>query len=114
MAALASTGDLDDLNEVCSPEVAHEWRTNMESFAFSDRTFTVDELVADASRVAVLWTNTGTHTAPYAGIPASGKKTTGHGSAFFSLSGGTITKVTTYFDAEGLFRELGATIQPPG
>lgn len=113
MAALNSSGDLDDLDEVCSPEVAKGWRAAMQGFEFSDRTFTVENLVGDESKVAILWTNTGTHTREYAGIPATGKRTSGRGAAFFTFDGVKITEVVTYYDAEDLLRQLGATISPP-
>jgi steroid delta-isomerase-like uncharacterized protein len=113
MAALESSGKLDDLNEICSTEVAQGWRANMEQFSFTDRTFTIDDLVEDGAKVAILWTNTGTHSSAYAGIPATGKQTTGHGSAFFTFADGKIVNVVSHFDAENLFQQLGATISPP-
>jgi hypothetical protein len=59
MAAIESDGDLDDLSEICVPSLAEEWRANMQSFAFTERTFTVDDVVVDGSKVAVLWTIAG-------------------------------------------------------
>lgn len=112
MAALGSSGELDDLNEICSTEVAEGWRANMEQFSFTERTFTIDDIVEDGAKVAILWTNTGTHSSAYAGIPATGKQTTGHGSAFFTFDGGKIVNVVSHFDAEDLFRQLRATITP--
>ena len=41
LEALASSGDLNDFDQVCTPDVAREWRQNLEEFAFSDRDFTV-------------------------------------------------------------------------
>jgi steroid delta-isomerase-like uncharacterized protein len=113
MAALESRGDLADLDQVCSSEVADAWRGAMEAFSFTDRTFTVDEMIAAGSKVAILWTTTGRHTSDYLGIPATGRRTSNHGSAFFTVDGGRITDVVSYFDSDGLLRQLGATIQPP-
>ncbi len=59
MAALESAGNLDVLSNICVPSVATEWRTNMENFSFTDRTFTVDDMVAEGSKVAILWTISG-------------------------------------------------------
>lgn len=112
MAALASSGDLDDLSEFCSPEVAQGWRAVMEQFSFSEVTFVIDDLVSDGAKVAVLWTSTGVHTRPFLGIPATGKQTPSSGSAFFTLGDGTIVNVVTYFDTEAMLQHLGATIQP--
>jgi steroid delta-isomerase-like uncharacterized protein len=113
MAALSSSGDLDDLNEVCSPEVAQGWRTNMEEFSFTERTFTVTDLVSSGSKVAILWSSTGVHTSPFLGIPATGKDTPSRGSGFFTCDGGRIVDVVSYYDTEAMIAELGATIEPP-
>jgi steroid delta-isomerase-like uncharacterized protein len=114
MEALKSSGDLNVLDQICTSEVAQGWRQNMEGFSFSDRDFTVEDMIAEDARVAILWTNAGIHTRDYAGIPATGKHTTGKGSAFFTFDGdGKIAAVASYFDAEDLFRQLGATISPP-
>ena len=113
MAALDSGGDLDDLREVCTPEVVEGWRTAMEGFAFTDRRFTIEDLVADETKAAILWTNTGTHTLEFAGIPATGQRTSGRGAAFFHFEGHLISSVVTYYDSEDLIRQLGATVTPP-
>ena len=55
MGALESRGSLDVLDEICTPAIAEEWRATMEDFAFTDRTFTVDQIVAEGSQVAILW-----------------------------------------------------------
>ena len=112
MAAIESDGDLDDLSEICLPAVAEEWRANMQSFAFTERTFTVDDVVVDGSKVAILWTIAGRHTGDFAGIPPTGKRTSNTGSAFFTLHDGKIAELVTHYDAEGVFKQLGATITP--
>jgi predicted ester cyclase len=112
LAALASDGDLHVLDELCTPEVAQSWQQAMAAFAFSDRTFTVDKTVVEGDQAAALWSNTGTHTGVYAGIPPTGRRTIGHGSAFFTFTEGRISAVVSYFDAEALFEALGATVQP--
>jgi steroid delta-isomerase-like uncharacterized protein len=113
MAALESTGDLAELDKVCSPDVAQNWRQTMENFSFSERTFTVDDVVSEDAKVAILWSISGVHSAEYAGIPASGLRTSNTGSAFFRINDGRITDVRSYYDAEDLFRQLGATVHRP-
>ena len=112
MAALESEGDLNVLDAICTPEIAEEWRSNMEAFEFSERTFTVDEIVAQESKVAILWSIAATHTAQVAGIPATGKRTANTGSAFFRFEGGRISSVVSHYDADNLYRQLGAEIGP--
>jgi steroid delta-isomerase-like uncharacterized protein len=112
MAALASDGDLGVLDEICAPAVATEWQTNMATFAFTDRVFTVDEVVAQDSQVAVLWTIAGTHTGEFNGLPPTGKRTSNTGSAFFSFQGGRIVALVTHYDADNLYEQLGARVTP--
>lgn len=112
MAAIASDGDLGDLDEVCLPPIAAEWRAAMESFSFTERTFTVDNVVAEGSRVAILWTIAGRQTGEFMGIPATGRRTSNTGSAFFTLQDGKIAELVTHFDAEEVLTQLGATITP--
>jgi steroid delta-isomerase-like uncharacterized protein len=44
--------------------------------AFPDIHFTIDDMIAEGDRVATKKTFTGTHTAEFAGIPATGKQVT--------------------------------------
>jgi steroid delta-isomerase-like uncharacterized protein len=112
IAALASDGNLDVLNDICAPAVAQQWRAIMEDFSFSERTFTVNDIVAEGPKVAMLWSIAGRHTSEYAGIPPTGRRTSNTGSAFFTFDDGKITELVTHFDADDLYRQLGATITP--
>jgi ketosteroid isomerase-like protein len=112
LAALASDGDLAVLDELCTPEVALGWQQAMSSFGFSPRTFTVDKTVVEGDQVAALWSSSGTHSGDHAGLPATGRQTVSHGSAFFTFVDGRISALVSYYDAEDLLRQLGATIQP--
>ena len=112
MAALESDGDLDVLSDICLPSVATEWRTNMENFSFTERTFTIDDMVTQDRKVAILWTITGTHTSEYAGLPPTLKRTSNTGSAFFTFEDEKIADLVTHYDADSLLEQLGATIIP--
>lgn len=112
MAALESDGDLDVLTEICLPSVATQWRANMENFSFTDRTFTIDDMVAEGSKVAILWSIAGTHTRDFAGLPPTGKRTSNTGSAFFTFDGGKIANLVVHYDADNLYKQLGAVISP--
>ncbi len=112
MAALESDGDLNVLSDICLPAVATEWRANMETFSFSERTFTVDEMVGEDSKVAILWTVAGKHTSEYAGLPPTGKRTSNTGSAFFTFDDGKIAALVVHYDADSLYAQLGATLTP--
>ena len=112
MAALESDGDLDVLDDICLPPVAEEWRATMEGFSFSERTFTVDDVVAEGPKVAILWSIAATHTGEFAGIPPTGKRTSNTGSAFFTFHEGKIADVVVHFDADSLYEQIGAVVTP--
>src|SRR5882724_3241850 len=44
-----------------------------------DPTFTLEDVIAEGDRVAVRWTNSGTHIAEFLGIPATGRSFSIHG-----------------------------------
>ncbi|SDS56277.1 conserved hypothetical protein, steroid delta-isomerase-related [Friedmanniella luteola] len=110
MAALESSGDLGVLHDLCEEPVATEWQALMEDFAFTERTFTVDQTVVDGARVAILWTISGRHTGEFNGLPATGRRTSNTGSAFFTFTGGRISELVVHYDADGLYDQLGATV----
>ena len=43
-------------------------------FAFSDLSFTLDDMIAEGDKVVTRWTGTGTHTGELMGIPATGQQ----------------------------------------
>ena len=110
MAALESDGDLDVLSDICLPPVATEWQTSMENFSFSEMTFTVDEIVGEDSKVAILWTIAGKHTGEFNGLPPTGKRTSNTGSAFFTFEEGKIAELVVHYDADSLHEQLGAIL----
>src|SRR4051812_29045571 len=98
---LLNTGALDRLGEVIAPDfVAADGSRGPALFAkvmtglragFPDIHYTVDEVVADATRAAVRWTWRGTNSAPFRDFPASGKRIANSGMAIFEIAGGKIT-----------------------
>src|SRR4051812_25363872 len=58
--------------------------------AFPDYRMTIDELGAEADLVAVRWTNEGTHSAPFLGIPATGKRVSWVTTAIYRVKEGRI------------------------
>lgn len=76
--------------------------------AFPDLRFTVEDVIAEADRVATRWTARGTHTGEYQGIPPTGKRLTMTGMSFARIANGTIVVSWTNSDALGLLQQLGA------
>jgi steroid delta-isomerase-like uncharacterized protein len=83
--------------------------------AFSDSAATVHEEVAQDDKVAARYTLVGTHQAPFAGIPASGKRVTLSGIAIFRLVDGRIVEGWGCADFLGFLQQTGgaATVRRP-
>lgn len=85
----------------------HEMFANAFYAAFPDMTHTVEESFADGDRVAVRFTLRGTHTAPFFGIPATGRSVGVSANIVMHVSGGKVTRLYGAFDEAGLLRQLG-------
>ncbi len=75
--------------------------------ALPDVRFTLEELIVERGRAAVIWTARGTHLGPLMNIPASGRRVTVRGVSTFTLADGQITHATYIWDVAGLLREIG-------
>jgi steroid delta-isomerase-like uncharacterized protein len=76
--------------------------------AFPDFAITIDDLVAEDDRVVWRYTMTGTHSAPFLGIAATGRKVTTTGISIFRIEGGLLREGWINFDALGMLRQFGA------
>ena len=78
-----------------------------ERTAFPDITMTVDQMVAEGDRVAVLWTVHGTHThAGYGGIPPTGARLEMRGTSFWRLANGRMVEEWTTFNELGAYSQI--------
>jgi steroid delta-isomerase-like uncharacterized protein len=66
--------------------------------AFPDIHVTIDDLITEGDKVAVLWTATMTHTGDGLGFPASSKKITLPGASFINVRGGMIINGRNHLD----------------
>jgi predicted ester cyclase len=57
--------------------------------------------------VVARFTLCGTHTAPFRGIPPTGRSITVTEVAIFTVAGGRVVRLTASFDQLGLMRQLG-------
>jgi steroid delta-isomerase-like uncharacterized protein len=74
--------------------------------AFGSLHIDLDDLIAEADRVAIRWTCTGTHTGGDLGFPAAGKKVVILGSSFIACSGGQITQGWNFMDLTKMTQQL--------
>jgi steroid delta-isomerase-like uncharacterized protein len=76
--------------------------------AFPDFHIAIDDMVADASRVVVRWTFTGTNRGPLADIPATGKHVSvSNAIGIFRLAAGKVEEGHFAWDRYDLRQQLG-------
>ncbi len=88
-------------------ESAKEWRR-----AFPDLVVTVDQMVAEGDRVAVLWTGRGTNTGTGHGFPATGKSGQAGGITIFRFVNGRIAEEWGVIDQLSMLKQLGLIPTP--
>ena len=77
--------------------------------AFHDLHVTINDLVADGKRVAILYTADGTHSGQFEGIGATGRHVTWIGSDLFYLEAEKITSALFLSDLSSLLAQLRDT-----
>jgi predicted ester cyclase len=109
-------GDVDTVDELYSPRLAAAARRWVEPFlaSFSDVHMRIVELVAEGETVAARFACSGTHTGPWLGRPATGRRFAGVAEVyFFHVVDGRITRAWGLEDTSERLRQLGLDIRPP-
>lgn len=78
--------------------------------AFSDISFTITALLADADRVAVYWTGSMRNTGPFFGNPTTGKHITYSGISLYRLRDGKISETRNVQDLASIQQQLGVPL----
>jgi steroid delta-isomerase-like uncharacterized protein len=78
---------------------------------FPDIQWKLDDLVAEADRVAARFTIRGTHRGPFLGVPPTGKPIVGQSTSFYRLAGGKIIEDHGLPNMLGILQQIGAV--PP-
>jgi steroid delta-isomerase-like uncharacterized protein len=82
--------------------------------AFSPLRFQVEDMIAEGDRVVVRWSETGTHTGPFMGMPPTGREYTMAGIDVHRLAGGRMAEHWHVVDLFALLQQLGAIPAPGG
>jgi predicted ester cyclase len=123
---VVNQGRLEVLDEICQPDhVEHnpfpdqlqgveglKQRASMVRAAF-DPHFTLEHVLADGNKVAVMWTNRGTNTTEWMGMPPTGKSFAIQGVDIFLLRDGRLAEHWDVVDVYGMLVQVGA-IPAPG
>ena len=75
--------------------------------AFPDLHFDVDQVISDGDFVVTRWSTTGTNSGSLAGMPPTGRKTTGTGITIDQIVDGQVVESWTQWDNLGLMQQLG-------
>ena len=75
---------------------------------FSDREFTILEVVGQGNRLVKHWNFKGTHTGDFFGMPASGNKLNLSGTTMVTMKDGKIAKEQDFFDVMSMVNQLTA------
>lgn len=78
------------------------------SAVFTDRRFTIDELMSDDSRVMARWTATMRHTGSLQGETPTGREVTMSGISIYELRDGRISATRNAQDVLGLIQQIGS------
>jgi|TARA_B110000438_G_scaffold53169_1_gene53362 steroid delta-isomerase-like uncharacterized protein len=73
---------------------------------FSDREFTIFEVVGQGNRLVKHWNFKGTHTGDFFGMPASGNKLNLSGTTMVTMKDGKIAKEQDFFDMMSMVSQL--------
>jgi steroid delta-isomerase-like uncharacterized protein len=76
--------------------------------------FTLELLIAEGDKVAVLWTTRGTHIGEFMGLPPTGKSYTIQGIDIHELRDGRMAEHWDVVDIYGFLVQVGALPAPSG
>ena len=76
--------------------------------AFPDMHWTIEEQIAEADKVLTRFTWTGTHTAAFLGVPATGKPVMVWGMVIDRLENGKVKETRILMDALGMMKQMGS------
>jgi steroid delta-isomerase-like uncharacterized protein len=82
--------------------------------AFNPLVFTVEDVVAEGDRVVVRWSQIGTHSGNFMGIPPTGKEFTIAGIDIHAVREGRMAEHWHVVDQLALMQQLGLIPQPEG
>jgi len=80
---------------------------------FPDLHVTIDDVLAEGSKVGIWYTVEGTHRGEFEGIPATGKRVKWSGFDLLTVEHGKISEARFLSDFFGLMTQLGAKPQDP-
>jgi predicted ester cyclase len=124
---VANQGRLELLDEIAWPNHVEHYplpgqtqgveglkqRVSMIRAAFNPH-FTIEHMVVEGDKVAVMWSNAGTHEGEFFGFPPTGKSITTHGVDIHLLRDGRLAEHWDVVDTSTFLLAVGAVAVPGG
>ena len=121
-----NSGDVEALREFFSSDYVYntpagndeslehmiEKHLKLQMEAFSDRIFSVEDMLAKGDKVVSRFTGRGTHVGEFYGIPPTGKKFEITGIEIWQVENGKIVESWDAHDSLSLFQQLGFELKP--
>jgi steroid delta-isomerase-like uncharacterized protein len=118
-------GNLDVIDELFNPDFVYHFAgipdyqgiegvkqvATMYHTAFPDLHFTIEEQIAEADKLALRWTATGTHNGEFMGLPPTGNHMMVTGISFARFANDKFAEEWTVYDTLGMMEQLG--VMPP-
>jgi steroid delta-isomerase-like uncharacterized protein len=79
---------------------------------FPDLRVRIEDIIAEADRVAARFSFTGTHRGDFMGVAATGRKITSSGCGLFRIQDGRLAENWVVFDAMGVAKQIGMIQEP--
>jgi steroid delta-isomerase-like uncharacterized protein len=119
MYELINQGRVDDLDEICSPDLKghagagadlQELKASLNGFRepFPDLTVDVRHLVQEDDVISAWLSYTATHQGDFAGVPASGRRVKFAAWDLVRVREGRIVEITQYCDLFTIMSQIGA------
>lgn len=114
VAEAIGKGDLDALDELMAPELAEEFKRDIEEIrrAFPDYSGTNVEQIAEGDKVANRFVFLGTHLGEFEGVAPTGKRVEFIGHSIDRVAEGKIVESWVEVDVLGVLQQLGAVPEP--
>jgi len=112
------------IDEICAPNIIVHGiaeSTGLENYkrfvgeahsAFPDICLTLHDMVVEGDKIAIRFTETGTHKGAFMGIPPTNKKVTIRGVEIDRIVGGKVVEIWSGLDVLGLMQQLGLVLKP--
>lgn len=128
---ILNSRDLSQMDEVCDQDMVYRtgagdeypgldnYRQAIEASyeGFPDLEFSIEELMAEGTRVHMIFSMTGTHKGEYLGIPPSDRSIVHRASSLITIENDKVVEQVDYYDWLDFLKQLGAVseeVKPGG